>query len=450
MTEARIPPATERTSLLGGSALLFWTQVAIAAGLLVAVLQLARGLGPEGRGTMAFISVAALVIGRVARMGMGEATGILAAQRPTSRSALLAGLAVFVVPATFLVASAVAVGLLLIPEPRPAGIGPMELLAMVPAAIGIALLESCALFLLCCRRFVARAITGTSQPWLYAALLAGLSASVGLTVTRAAFAWALAMSISGLFAFVCTVRAAGGLARPDRALLAESIRLGSRLWVGTLSSFLNLRADQLLMGFITSQAILGIYAVAVNAAEVLSFFPSAIGEALFPLLAAGRPREREQALRVIRLVILSTSASIALAAVVGSVLIPVVFGEPFAPSVSVFLWLLPGTLGFAAIRVFSSALATSSAPGNFSVPPLVSLAVGLVLDLLLIPGLGATGAAIAASAGYIAGGATALLLHRSRDPFAAHELVPRLAEVTVLVPRARAAFSRLRSLGSRG
>jgi O-antigen/teichoic acid export membrane protein len=446
VTEAALSPADERTSLLGGSALLFWTQVATAAGLLVAVLQLARGLGPDGRGTMAFISVAALVIGRVARMGVGEATGILAAQRPTSRAALLADLALFVVPATFVVASAVAIGLLLMPEPRPAGVGPFELLAMVPAAMGIALVESCVVFLLGCRRFVARAITGASQPWLYAALLAVLTASVGLTVARAAFAWALAMSLSGLFAFAWTIRTAG-LGRPDRALLLEAIRFGTRLWVGTLSSFLNMRADQLLMGFITTKATLGLYAVAVNAAEVLLYFPSAIGEALFPFLAAGRPGERaKQALRVVRLLILSTSVSIVVAAIVGSLLIPVVFGAAFAPSVVVFLWLLPGTLGFAAIRVFSSALATSSAPGHFSVPPLVSLVVGLVLDLLLIPGLGATGAAIAASAGYIAGGATALLLHRSRDPFAAHELVPRLAEVRILVPRARAAFSHLRSL----
>src|SRR5437879_6573699 len=63
----------ERTSFLGGSALMLWAQIASASGLFVAVLVLARGLGPEGRGTMAFISVAALVIGRVARIGAGEA-----------------------------------------------------------------------------------------------------------------------------------------------------------------------------------------------------------------------------------------------------------------------------------------------------------------------------------------------------------------------------------------
>jgi Na+-driven multidrug efflux pump len=96
--------------------------------------------------------------------------------------------------------------------------------------------------------------------------------------------------------------------------------------------------------------------------------------------------------------------------------------------------------------VFSSALATSSAPGRFSLPPVVSLVVTIVLDLLLIPGLGALGAAIAASAAYIAGGVTALLLHRARNPFAASELLPRPSEVAVIVPRAVAAIGRFRAM----
>src|SRR5207247_846641 len=210
----------ERTSFLGGSALMLWAQIASASGLFVAVLVLARGLGPEGRGTMAFISVAALVIGRVARIGAGEAMAILAAQRRSERSALLGALAVFVVPVT-----------------------------------------------------------------------------VVFTVASAAFTWAIAMSIGGLIGFTVAMRTAG-LARPDLRLLAQLIKLGSRLWIGTLTSFLNLRVDQLLMGFISTKAILGIYAVAVDGAEVLLYVPTAIGEALYPFLAVGDPRERaQQALR---------------------------------------------------------------------------------------------------------------------------------------------------------
>jgi O-antigen/teichoic acid export membrane protein/glycosyltransferase involved in cell wall biosynthesis len=443
------PNTEKQTSLLGGSALLFWAQLASATGFFIAVLLLARGLGPDGRGTMAFISVAALIIGRIARLGVAEAAAILAAQRRSTRSALLAGIAVFIVPSTFVVAAAVALALLLIPEPRPAGVGLSELIILVPGAVGIAITDACGLFLSGCKRFVARAVTNATAPWIYAVVLAVVTSTIGLTVERAAIGWAVAMVGGGLITMAVSVRFAG-LARPDRPLLSQLLRLGLRLWIGTLTSFLNLRIDQLLMGFISTKATLGIYAVAVNAAEVLLYFPTAIGEALFPFLAVGQPREQaQQALRAARLLVLSTTASIVVAALLGPELIPVVFGAPFGPSIIPFLWLLPGALGYAATRVFTIALATSSAPGRFSLPPVISLLVGVILDFVLIPILGASGAAIAASAAYLAGGVSALLLHRSRNPFAASELLPRIDEVTVLVPRAWAALGRLRSQRSR-
>ena len=51
-----------------------------------------------------------------------------------------------------------------------------------------------------------------------------------------------------------------------------------------------------------------------------------------------------------------------------------------------------------------------------------------------------------ATAAYLAGGASALLLYRSRNPFPLGALVPRADEIVALIPRARAAIGRLRSL----
>ena len=44
------------------------------------------------------------------------------------------------------------------------------------------------------------------------------------------------------------------------------------------------------MGFITTEAVLGIYAVAVNGSEILLYLPSATGLALLPVIARGRRR----------------------------------------------------------------------------------------------------------------------------------------------------------------
>ena len=99
------------------------------------------------------------------------------------------------------------------------------------------------------------------------------------------------------------------------------------------------------------------------------------------------------------------------------------FGQAFDDSSEPFLWLLPGALGFVALSLFSSALLASGAPRRSSAGPVVSLVVGIALDLLLIPRMGATGAAVAATAAFLSGGATALVLYQMRDRFAVRALV---------------------------
>ena len=87
----------------------------------------------------------------------------------------------------------------------------------------------------------------------------------------------------------------------------------------------------------------------------------------------------------------------------------------------------------AATAVFSNALVAASAPGMSSVGPFVSLVVGFALDLALIPPFGASGAAAAASAAFLAGGAVSLAAYARRSPFAWRALVlPRRGDLDVL------------------
>jgi O-antigen/teichoic acid export membrane protein len=60
------------------------------------------------------------------------------------------------------------------------------------------------------------------------------------------------------------------------------VHFGVRAWAVSASRFLSFRADQILMGFMRTEAALGIYAVAVNASEALLFLPFAIGSAIVP------------------------------------------------------------------------------------------------------------------------------------------------------------------------
>jgi len=422
----------EARSVASDSSLVFVSQLLGNVGFFVAVLVIARGLGPEGRGTIAFIVVSALVLARLGSIGVSEATLIFATQRPALRPQLLSNAVLFASVAGSLVAGVAAGTLFLLDRAAPAGVGTSEVLVLFLGTVAVAIFDATDHFVLGCGRLRQRAAIFATVPWIYALLAATMLSTGTLTVTGAASAWALATG-AGALAIVSIAARGIGFGRPQAPLLRESIRFGVRAWIGNIATFLSLRIDQIVLGLLATQATLGIYAVAVNASEILLYFPAAVATALLPALARQDAAARhEQTLRVFRILGLTTVVSMGLAALLGPWLLPRVFGSAFEDSVAAFLWLLPAALGFAVTKVFSSALLASSSPGRSAAGPLISLGVGLSLDLLLIPPYGAAGAAAAASLGFLAGGATALLVYKTRFPFAWESLLPRRDAVALL------------------
>jgi O-antigen/teichoic acid export membrane protein len=428
----RVRSVRERDPVAGGSALLFWSKIAGNAGFFAAVLILARALGPTGRGTIAFITVTALVAVRVAGLGVGEATTVFAARRPEVRGALLTNVVVFMLAGALFAAALACGALVALGDERPAGVGAPELAILAGAALVCAVGEAGYVFLLGCGRLRPLALITATASWVYPLFLIALWATVGLTVLRAALAWAAAESIRAV-AFLRQSRRGVTLGRLDPGLMMEAVRFGARAWVGSLARFLNFRTDQILMGLLASEAALGVYAVAVNASEVLLYLPAATATALLPIAARTEAGLRtEQALRAFRSAAVVTAVAGLVAALLGPPLLPVIFGGPFEDSVTPFLWLLPGALGFAAMVVFSNALVAAASPGLSSVGPLVSLVLGIALDVALIPRFGPSGAAAAASAAFLAGGCAALAVFRHRNPFAWRSiLLPRRGDLTV-------------------
>jgi len=419
--------------LATGSANLFWAKIGGNGGYFVAVLIVARALGPAGRGTVAFITVTALVVAHMAGLGVGEATIVLSARDPARRPVLLANALAFFLGSGLTAATLAFLGLAL-SGIEPAGIGTAELVILSLGIVSCAAGEAGYSFLVGVERLRQLALITGCASWVYAGLVFVLWAGPGLTVGRAALAWTATEALRAVVLISLSSRGTI-LGLPNRRLLVEEIGFGLRLWVGSLARFLNFRTDQILMGFIATEAALGFYAVAVNVSEVLLYLPSSAATALLPLIARTESSRRgQQTLRAFRSVIFVTAVGVGAAALLGPVVLPAVFGDAFDESVIPFLWLLPGTFGYAASAVFSNALVGSSSPGLSSLGPIVSLVVGFALDLALIPPFGATGAAAAASVAFLLGGATALITYRRVSPFIWRALlVPHRGDLDVLV-----------------
>jgi O-antigen/teichoic acid export membrane protein len=428
-----------------GSARLFWAQVVGNAGLFIALLLLARALGPTGRGTIAFITVASKLVAWIARFGISEATVVFTAQRMRSRPALLTNLLAFSTLAGCAGAGVVCGGLAVAPSLRPPGIGTVELVALAAGIVAATLADSGYQFVLGCSRFRLHALVTTSTAWLYAVLIAALWIAGGLSAADAAFAWAGIHVIRAAVLFG-TSAARVGLQGPRIALLVESMRFGLRAWIGTFADALNFRVDQILVAVLASEAALGHYAVAVNASEILLYLPAGAATALLPVIAGSAPELRyARTLDAFRSVALATTASVVLAAVAGPLLIPLVFGASFRDAVTPFLLLMPGIVGAVALAVFTNALVASALPGRSSLGPLASLVTGVALDVALIPPFGAAGAAAAASAAFLVGGGVALLVYRRQEPFSWRALaVPQRRDVDLLRALAGALPRRVR------
>jgi O-antigen/teichoic acid export membrane protein len=419
--------------LAAGSANLFWAKIGGNGGYFVAVLIVARALGPAGRGTVAFITVAALVVAHMSGLGVGEATIVLSARDPGRRPVLLANALAFFLGSGVTAATLAFLGLAL-SGIEPAGVGTPELVILWLGIVSCAAGEAGYSFLVGVERLRQLALITGCASWVYAGLVFVLWAGPGLTVGRAALAWTATEALRAVVLISLSSRGTI-LGLPSRRLLVEEIGFGLRLWVGSLARFLNFRTDQILMGFLATEAALGFYAVAVNVSEVLLYLPSSAATALLPLIArTEHSRRGKETLRAFRSVIFVTAIGVGAAALLGPVALPAVFGDAFDESVIPFLWLLPGTFGYAASAVFSSALVGSSSPGLSSLGPIVSLVVGFALDLALIPPFGATGAAAAASVAFLVGGSTALITYRRVSPFTWRSLlVPHRGDLDVLV-----------------
>jgi uncharacterized membrane protein len=90
----------EHSPSVRGPVFLFWAQIVGNAGLFVGLLLVTRALGPSGRGTVAFLTVTALVTAWIARLGVTEATVIFAAMHPAG-AGVAAGLQFGVLLAVF-------------------------------------------------------------------------------------------------------------------------------------------------------------------------------------------------------------------------------------------------------------------------------------------------------------------------------------------------------------
>lgn len=168
---------------------------------------------------------------------------------------------------------------------------------------------------------------------------------------------------------------------------------------------LNFRLDILLLEKLSTIEEVGIYSLSAHIAEQIWQIPLAMGIVVFSRTASsGGSRETTMmTLKLLRIsVLLSLFASIA-AFILAPLLIPLVFGEDFTPSVLILQWLLPGIILMVVFRLISGQIAGIGKPQLTIYVFIPALIINVLLNFLWVPDHGALGAAWATNVSYIFG-----------------------------------------------
>ncbi|MCE1252945.1 MAG: polysaccharide biosynthesis C-terminal domain-containing protein [Anaerolineae bacterium] len=185
--------------------------------------------------------------------------------------------------------------------------------------------------------------------------------------------------------------------------LKEIITFSIPCYLGDLFKILNYRMDIFFVSFFQGAREVGFYSTAVGTANLILMIAQAFAINLFPKVASSQDTPRENALRTAQIVRIILWFNLVCSVGLGLVsfwLLPFLYGEVFINSVTPLLLLLPGTLLLSLTFVLSSYINGIGKPRVNTTIAVISLAVTVVLDILLIPAFSKEGAAIASSLAY--------------------------------------------------
>ncbi len=381
--------------------------IALATGILIA-----RALGPKDRGTYAVLSNAVGILQAIGLLGIESANLYYAARKHNISGLFTNSLAIGLSTGAI-----VAIAFLLLfsftKERLFPGI-PFYLAAVATAGLPLALLYSDFSGILWglsrIRALNILSIVGVILQ-LFAVVLAILLLRLGVLELL------IIILLLGIFNIAALTLLLGQTPTPrltislDWGLMRRMVGFSGAAYGANLFAMIAARLDVLLLNIFVGGATVGHYAVAVTVAQAMLLVPQSIQRVLFVQFSGSSADEANRLIPLASRMILALMAGIALVAGLFSTpAVRLVLGAEYAPTARLFVLLLPGVVAVSLLGITSSYLSGRGRPDLPMRAALVILITVVTLDLILIPRIGATGAAIATSIAYIIGATFQLVI----------------------------------------
>jgi O-antigen/teichoic acid export membrane protein len=393
----------------------------------VGSILLARSLGPDNRGAQGVFVAATILLGAIFGGSASIGAYVLATRHGAEFDALNANATWFGLIAGLLsMGTAIAIEWLFGALPAPLVALPLWPLAVLVAVAGFVINTHEIQLAFAKGRPVAGAAYSyapyTLAAFGYAAAL--VVAPGNLTVT--VWIFALAPAITSLVARRLNGGLGARLARPESPLFRSSLRQGLLSYAGELAALLHQRLDVILLGAISGTTAVGIYVVGYQAVEPILALSAASAAATLALGHGNPAVERgEVTVRLVRQTALLGALAALAAIALAPILIPAIYGADFEAAVAPLRIIVPGVVGLAIGRIGMADLLRRNMLGRMTAISSAALVINVTLNLVLIPRLGAIGAASASLVSYWAFAGMSLVTVRHESGFPWSQLVPR-------------------------
>lgn len=382
----------------------FCSQILCSFFALMAAVLVARLLGPKGKGVVSFLILLPMLSATVGGLGIQAAnTFFVSAARSAKKDLLANSLVLAAILGTL---TSLAIWLIL------SWLRFGDFQKVAGALIAAAIFLSPLLFV---RRYIEGLLIGLREFTVYNILRFGQPVAYLLGIIifiifgnfssyKAFLAWYVSIGLVVVLSLFILLRIGRDPTpfRVNLGLVRRLISYGTTIHIGDVAQFLNYRLDQFVVAFFLGATGLGLYSVAVNVVEVIWYFPVSLATVLFPVAASAGAKEADGL--TARMCRMGNFFALGLA-IVGFALagpgLRYVFGPRFLSAALALQLLLPGVVAMGLARIVSSALAARNKQIITAYAGLAAVIITLILDLILIPRFGISGAVVASSIAYI-------------------------------------------------
>jgi len=184
-------------------------------------------------------------------------------------------------------------------------------------------------------------------------------------------------------------------------VLKKSLNYGLKICVAGIFAFLILRVDLYMVNFFKGMAEAGLYSLASTFGNIFFILPLSIVTVIFPKINAEDKSKKESIAKYSRISLLLVFLMAIGTLLFIKLVIGLLYGQAFLPSVQPIVLLLPGLIAFSVATVLGQYFMSIGYPLKITISWFLVAVLNIILNFIYIPQYGIIAAALSSTVSYI-------------------------------------------------